>query len=210
LDVIRKNPTMKKRVRKKTKSELAAPAFRKRATSQSEVLLRSQAECDKLSKSRHHFILDVASNDWMSRVPDLDDDSALEKESRNWARLRREFVRTVDKFREVHCFTCNYDSSRGMRPVLSLIKSQSCDAGTALRLFWLNDPVYYSQYQSISECPYDEEKEPMRLLRAIKQRFTKDDFKTRKIFFDPAPWSGADDVDLDALSLPESMLAPVP
>ena len=50
----------------------------------------------------------------------------------------------------------------------------------------------------------------MRLLRAVKQRFKKNDFRTRKIYFDPAPWIQADDVDLETLQLPDSMLAPVP
>ncbi len=39
------------------------------------------------------------------------------------------------------------------------MKRPACDAGTALRLFWINDPVYYSQYATISECPYEEEQD---------------------------------------------------
>ncbi|WP_298860189.1 hypothetical protein [uncultured Gimesia sp.] len=42
---------MVKRVRKKTKTELEDPTFRKLVSSQSEELMRTYAECEKLSKS---------------------------------------------------------------------------------------------------------------------------------------------------------------
>ena len=54
------------------------------------------------------------------------------------------------------------------------------------------------------------EQEGKRLLRTIEQRFKRDDFNFAKIYFDPSPWLTADDVDLDELDLPKSMLSPVP
>ena len=201
---------MAKKVRKKTKAELADPAFRKRASTQSEVLTQSHAASERLSKSRHQYLLDVADDVWISRFEHKDDDSAFEKECRKWEKLRREFVKSVDKPLEIHCFTCNYNASRGMKPLIQLVKHPKCDAGTALRLFWINDPVYYSQYATISECPYDEERDAMKLLKAIERRFKNGDFKSRKIFFDPQPWVDADDVDLESLALPDAMLAPIP
>ena len=139
----------------------------------------------------------------------MDDASAFARESRKWSKLRREFLRSVTKPLEIHCFACNYNADRGLRPLVKLVKLPSCDAGTASRLFWINDPVYYSQYETISDCPYHEEKEAMRLLRAVKQRFKKNDFKSSKIYFDPTPILQADDIDLEALRLPESMLLPI-
>lgn len=201
---------MAKKVRKKTKQELADPSFRHRVMTQSEVLIRSFEECEKLSKTRRQFVLDLADDAWISRFENKDDDLAFAKESRRWAKLRREFVQDVSKPFEIHCFTCSYNACRGVKPLLQLVKHPSCDAGTALRLFWINDPVYFSQYRTISECPYSDEKETMRLLRAIKQRFQRNDFKSRKIFFDPAPWLQADDVDLETLRLPNSMLVAIP
>lgn len=200
---------MAKKVRKKTKAELADPAFRKRASNQSDVLKRSFVECEKLPKTRRQFILDVADDAWISRFENADDDSAFKKESRKWAKLRREFLQSVDKPLEIHCFTCYYNASRGIKPLIQLVKNPSCDAGTALRLFWINDPVYFSQYRTISECPYAFEQETMRLLRAIARRFKQDDFRSRRIYFDPEPWVQADDVDLETLKLPDSMLVPV-
>jgi hypothetical protein len=199
-----------KKVRKKTKKELAEPAFRKRVSTQSEVLMRAFAECEKLSQKRRQFVLDVADNAWIRRFEHADDTAAFEKESRRWDKLSREFIKSVDKPREIHCFTCNYNASRGMKPLIRLMKHPLCDAGTALRLFWLNDPVYFSEYGTITECPYEEEQDVMRLLRTIKLRFKRNDFKSRNIYFDPEPWIQSNDVDLEVLQLPESMLTAIP
>lgn len=201
---------MAKKVRKKTKAELADPAFRERAATQGDVLVQSLAECDRLSKTRHQFVLDVAAYNWMHRFPDVDDDVAFRRESRTWAKKRREFITDVEKPLEIHCFTCNYNADAGLKPLVKLVKNHACDAGTALRLFWINDPVYYSQYETISECPNPEEQDGMRLLRAIRQRFKRRDFKSSKIYFDPTPWLHDDDVDLEVLDLPEPMLSPIP
>lgn len=201
---------MAKAVRKKTKKELAEPAFRKRMSTQAEVLMRAYAECEKLSQKRLQFILDVAENAWFRCFEHKDDNAALEKESRRWAKLRREFIKSVEKPREIHCFTCHYNADRGLKPLIRLMKHPSCDAGTALRLFWINDPVYFSDYSTISECPYEEEQDAMRLLRTIKLRFKKNDFQSKKMYFDPEPWIQEDDVDLEVLQLPEAMLQAVP
>ena len=103
-----------------------------------------------------------------------------------------------------------YNADRGLKPLIRLMKHPSCDAGTALRLFWINDPVYFSDYSTISECPYEEEQDAMRLLRTIKLRFKKNDFQSKKMYFDPEPWIQEDDVDLEVLQLPAAMLQAVP
>ena len=201
---------MAKAVRKKTKKELAEPAFRKRMASQAEVLIRSAAECEKLSQARLQFICNLSAGDWISHFAEIDDDAAFEKESRRWDQLRREFLKTVEKHREIHCFTCHYNADQGLKPLIRMMKNPACDAGTALRLFWLYDPFFYSEYRTISECPDEEMQDAMRLLRTIKLRFKKNDFQSKKIYFDPEPWIPADDVDLEVLQLPETMLQAVP
>jgi len=152
--------------------------------------------------------MDVAGSTWIDRFADIDDEKAFEKEMKVWKKRRREFLANVSKPLEIHCFTCQYNADGGMKPLLKLVKHPACDAGTALRLFWINDPVYYSQYASISDGEYESEKEGMRFLRAIKQRFKRNDFKSSQIYFDPAPWLAADDVNLDELVLPPSMISP--
>lgn len=201
---------MAKTIRKKTKDELADAKFKERASTQAEVLMRAQEASERLPKSRQQFLLDIASDGWINRFEPSSDQHALEKERRKWEKLRQEFLKSVDKPLEIHCFTCNYNASRGIKPLLSLVKHPLCDAGTALRLFWINDPVYYSRYTTISECPYEEERDAIKLINAIKRRFKNNDFQSRKIYFDPQPWMESDDVDLNALDLPPLMLAPVP
>src|SRR5690349_15834179 len=99
---------MTKRVRKKTKMELASPAFNNQAAAQANVLTLCYAQCEKLGKSRRQFILDIAGDEWRYRFPRRDDAKAVARESRRWAKLRNEFVETADKPLEIHCFTCNY------------------------------------------------------------------------------------------------------
>ena len=115
--------------------------------------MRSDAECEQVTKPRRQYIFDIADDAWVSRFENKSDYAAFKKERRSWAKLRREFVKSVSKPLEIHCFTCSYNASRGLKPLIQLVKHRSCDSGTALRLFWINDPVYYSQYSTISECP---------------------------------------------------------
>ena len=48
---------------------------------------------DKLSKKRRQFILDIADDGWMHRFDDIDDESALDRESRKWGKLRTAFLK---------------------------------------------------------------------------------------------------------------------
>jgi hypothetical protein len=201
---------MAKRIRKKTKAELGSPAFQRQAVTQAEVLRLSYAQCEKLSKSRRQYVLDIAGDHWTHRFPSLDDAQAVARESRKWARLRDEFVESADEPLEIHCFTWNYDAHRGMAPLIKLMKNPRCDAGTALRLYWVNDPYYYSQYAGVADCPYREEQDAMRLLRTIKLRFERKGFASRKIPFDPTPWLTDGERDADSLGVPEIMRAAVP
>ena len=201
---------MAKRIRKKAKAELASAAFQRQAVTQSEVLRLSYAQCQKLPKSRRQYVLDIASDQWTSRFASMDDAQDVARESRKWARLRDEFVESTDQPLEIHCFTWNYDAHRGMAPLIKLMKNPRCDAGTALRLYWVNDPYYYSQYGSIADCPYREEQDAMRLLRTIKARFERAGFASRKIPFDPTPWLTDGKRDADSLGVPEIMRAAVP
>ena len=179
---------MAKRVRKKTKAELASPKFRDRSKHQAAVLMDAYHVCDKLSKKRHQFILDIADDHWMHRFENMDDYTAFNREMQAWVKLRSEFLRDAIKPLELHCFTCNWNAGRGLKPLLKIIKNKNCDAGTALRLYWINDPYYYQEYATIGECPYEEEREMLRILRAVERRFKAKDFATKRIPFDPTPW----------------------
>lgn len=179
---------MAKRIRKKTKEELAAQEFQNRSQQQAAVLTASWEACDKLSKKRRQFILDIADNDWIARFEHMDDEVAYKRESRKWDKLRAAFLAEATKPLELHWFSCNWNADRGLAPLLKVVKNVHCDAGTALRLYWINDPYYLQDYHTIAECDDEDEQEILRLLRTIERRFNRGDFATSRIPFDPTAW----------------------
>lgn len=200
---------MAKRVRKKTKAELASREFRDRSQHQSAVLMESYHVCDKLSKTRRQFVLDIADDHWMSRFGAADDEAALNRESRKWDKLRTAFLKEAMKPLELHWFSCNWNCDGGVSPLLKIIKNDHCDAGTALRLYWINDPYYYQEYRTIGDCPYDEERQMLRILRTIEGRFKRDDFATKRIPFDPTPWMNEEYSESAVHGTPPVMREPI-
>ena len=196
---------MAKRVQKKTKSELASPKFHDRSAHQSSVLMASYHVCDKLSKTRRQFILDIANNHWIGRFENIEDDAALKRELRKWDKLRASFLREATIPLELHWFTCNWNADRGSAPLREIVKNNHCDAGTALRLYWINDPYYYRDHLTIGECRHDEERGILRVLRTIERRFKLDNFATRHIPFDPTPWIDGDRSHSSAHEVPITM-----
>lgn len=70
----------------------------------------------------------------MHRFPSKDDDEAFAKESRRWEEERRNFVESVSKPLEIHCFTCHYNCDEGLKPQLKLMKNPACDcSGSMIR-----------------------------------------------------------------------------
>ena len=179
---------MAKKVRKKTKSELASTKIRDRSKHQAAVLTQSYRAAEKLSKKRNQFILDIAAEAWAHRFEEVDDYAAYQREARKWKKERTAFLIEASKPLELHWFTCNWNAGGGLKPLSKIVKNEYCDAGTALRLYWINDPYYYQEYATISECPYEEEQDMLRILRAIERRFKRADFRTARIPFDPTPW----------------------
>lgn len=200
---------MAKRVRKRTKAEFASPRFRKRSGNKTSALTQSHHACDKLSNRRRQYILDIADYRWIHRFDGRDDDSAFRREPRKWDKLRTAFLKEATKPLELHWFSCNWNCDRGVSPLLKVVKNASCDAGTALRLYWLNDPYYYQEYRTIGECPYDEEREMLRILRTIECRFKSGDFSTKRIPFDPAPWISDDYSESAVHEIPAIMREPI-
>ena len=72
--------------------------------------------------------------------------------------------------------------------MLDVVKNKCYDAGTCLPLYWINDSYYYQEYVTISEYPYKEEREMLRILRTVERRLKRADFRTTKVLFDPAVW----------------------
>ncbi|MBL8820206.1 MAG: DUF4274 domain-containing protein [Planctomyces sp.] len=47
---------------------------------------------------------------------------------------------------DLHAFVSNWNCDRGVEPLLEVVRNRACDAGTALWLYWGNDPYFYSRY----------------------------------------------------------------
>jgi len=93
--------------------------------------------------------------------------------------------------------------------MIKVVKNTHCDAGTALCLYWRFDPYAFRNHRILAECRYDEERETLRILRAIERRFKRDDFATRRFPFDPTPWL-RDDLDESAVhKMPAIMREPI-
>src|SRR5204863_2470836 len=123
---------------------------------------------DVLSAARKKFILDTASN------PAI--------------RGRSRFLRVAKSPVELHYFSLHWNCDSGPGPIHKIVTNSRCDAGTALRLYWLNDPYFYQEYRLLRDCP-ESEQPWLRILRAIERRFLRNDFLTAKIPFDPQPWA---------------------
>lgn len=197
----------RKMVRKKRPAELKSVEFRNRSRQQMQVLKTSLKTCSRISKKRCDFILDIADNKWITRFDMSQSQQRFNKEMRYWNSQRKQFLQEVSNPYELHFFSCNWNCDRGAMPIRLVIANPACDAGTALRLYWLNDPEYYQDYKSLAECPAYE-REWLKILRAIERRFLKNQFATSLIPFDPLPWI-TERICHGRHTIPEVMLASI-
>lgn len=178
----------KRRIRKKTAAELADAEFRQKSNRKVAIRTAAHAVCKRLSKKRAAFILDIADNAWTQRI-DYDWGSPqFEKEERHWTKLRKQFLRDATDPIELHMFASNWNCDRGPTPIQQIIKQPHCDAGTALWLYWDNDPYFYQAYRLLSDADDEETGAWLRISRNIERRFRRGDFATSRIPFDPEPW----------------------
>ena len=179
-----------KRVRKKTAGELADPELRRRLNRQKEILQASLDACDVLAARRKKFIQDIANNPAISG--------------------RSRFLREARSPVELHYFSLYWNCDRGPGPIHKIVTHSHCDAGTVLRLYWLNDPYYYQKYRLIRDCP-ESERPWLRILRFIERRFLRNDFVTAKVPFNPEPWVKPRNADAKGAihEIPEAMFEPI-
>ncbi len=198
----------KRRVRKKTPAELADQALKRRSQRQHMIRTAAHAATDRLPKKRADFIRNVAGDYWVSDFHDADEE-AFERESRKWNRLRTQFLRDCEEPLEFHLFAAIWNCDRGIAPLQRILKSDYCDAGTALWLYWENDPYFYQAYQYVKDAE-GWEREWLQVSRAIERRFRRNDFATSKVPFDPEPWVTDKYADADWVvhQIPDVMYVP--
>ncbi len=200
-----------KAVRKKTKAELESPEFLDRSERQQTVARMSYNLCDRLSQKRRQFITDVGNDTWVDRWDGSDDEGEVkfERESRRWDKLRDKFLKETTDPLELHCFACYWNWDGGSSQMLRVAKHVYCDAGTALRLYWLSNPYWYQEYRTLGDCSYDNEREVLQILWTIERRFKRDDFATKRFPFDPTPWIRDDLAESAVHKMPAIMREPI-
>ena len=200
----------KRVVKKKSKKQLANTNSKQIAKQQEDVVEKSEKLCLRsISKKRAEFILDVSRGLWIDRLKS-DDDDLFEKEMDRWNRIEKEFLRETTNPFELHLYVNNKNPDDGLHGYRKVAKHQYCDAGTALFLYWGLSPYYYLEYRLLRDA-HEVQQETMKILRGLERRFRRDDFKTQKIPFDPAPFA-AETRDIPpepAYKIPEIMFEAV-
>ncbi|XCN72150.1 MAG: DUF4274 domain-containing protein [Candidatus Electrothrix aestuarii] len=107
----------------------------------------------------------------------------------------------------------NWDDELAEKTIDWILESPLCDAGTALSIYWLNQPVD-SAGKKIADAYDDWERRKISLHLSIEQRIKSMSFPSAKIQYDPkwhwAYWNDEDVEDEDIAGIPEYMKAPTP
>lgn len=149
-------------LRMKTPEEIAE--LRLRSLAKQNAIRATHSVCEKLSAERFQFIRSCAAEG-------------------NTATLQ-----TCSDPLELHAFASNWNCDRGVEPILEIVRHRACDAGTALWLYWGNDPYYYTRYAAIGDVSDEDERVILDLLRTIEHRIAAQDFATSSVPFDPQAW----------------------
>ena len=107
----------------------------------------------------------------------------------------------------------NWDDDLTEQAIDWILKSPLCDAGTALSIYWLNQPVDWVG-QKLSEA-YDEwEGRRISLHTSIEKRLKSMDFPSQVIRYNPkwdwGYWNDDGSEDNDIKNIPECMKLPTP
>ena len=201
---------MTKRVRKRKKSELESleSEFERRDRAREKVIRAFLKACNSVSKSRRQTIANMANSEWINDFDQIDDDDAFEAESKKWDRLRSKFLRECSDPYELHLFAFGWNWDDGIDSLQKLVKNKSCDAGTALMVYWYSSPEFYTQYKAINDCP-EYNRDPMKLSRSIERKLKRGVFASRLIPFDPTPWVSTEYKDCAVREIPPVMLDPI-
>src|SRR5690349_7926759 len=113
-------------LRKRSPEELAE--MRRISELQNQVRTATHLTCERITPERRASILRAVS--------EADD----------------QVVASLQAPLEVHLFASNWNSDGGVSPLLQVVQHPFCDAGTALWLYWDNDPYFYAQFHNIDDA----------------------------------------------------------
>lgn len=204
--------TKKRMVRKLTPKELANPERLDRQRRQLEIRKQIYAAGDRLAKKRREFILSIASDAHAPMLHEAATEEDYLKEGRRLAKLRLTFLRDTTNPLELHLFATNWncDADEGVQPLYKIATHANCDAGTALWLYWEQDPYFAMAFRTVKDADAWQELF-VKLSRTIERRFIRNDFATAKIPFDPTPWvtDKYDKSEWVAHKIPDVMYKPI-
>lgn len=149
-------------LRMKTPEELAE--LRRRSEGQSQVRTATHSVCDRIDPERAARIRKAVADADIQLLSSLSDPL------------------------ELHLFASSWNGDRGPAPLLQIVQHAFCDAGTALWLYWENDPEFYSHFRSEADADDDETRIMLKLSRTIEDRFQRGDFASSVVSFDPQFW----------------------
>jgi len=91
----------------------------------------------------------------------------------------------VESSNEIDEFVNQYNWDFGSEPLKLVLQNPLCDRGTALKIYWLVKPDYYSGYLKIEDVPTSERDDYL-FLKFIESLFkNKSSFRFNNIHFDP-------------------------
>ena len=130
----------------------------------------------KLSPQQIARIQYLATDEWVVDTGSSDDE---QKTMENFQAALAEMSSI-----ELHHFACNFNWDGGTEELSSVLNHPKCDAGTALLIFWLAQPVYYFRGAAKGKLT-ESERETYEWLKHIESRFTNNQFSASDIAIDP-------------------------
>ena len=107
----------------------------------------------------------------------------------------------------------NWDDDLTEKAIDWIMKSPLCDAGTALSIYWMNQPEDFVG-KKVSEAYDDWERWKISLHTSIENRIKSMDFPSQKIRYDPkwhwGYWDDDGSEDQAIINIPKYMKSPTP
>jgi|GEM_PF-2075916 len=96
----------------------------------------------------------------------------------------RAVLAEVETAAELHEVAENLNWDDGTEKLDALLEHPLCDRGTALMIYWLADPVYFSQYDRAEDIS-GSGRDVFRFLKRVESALLAQQFSTNAIAFDP-------------------------
>jgi len=139
-----------------------------------------------LTQQRKQYIADLANDEWVDRLPEeiAADEAAFEQMVQEMDLETSRFLETTTDPQELHLFADLWNWDGGVDELKRVATHPSCDAGTALLIYWRARPEWYLQYPTPSAVP-ESERDTHELIQTIERRYVAGKYGTGDIAYDP-------------------------